>query len=285
MSRTLPASLLLLVLAALPAAAQPSPAPDKSAYTLFNPTPDALLRDFSTDRPGKTQNPITLDAGHVQVETDLVNYSYDHWSPSGVTSRQTLYGGPELKLGLTDRAEFDVVLPPYTTLTQHAAGTATTVAGFGDLQLGGKINIFGNSGGDRSLGLLALVKIPTAAAGLGNNMVEGTVMLPYVIALPHNFSSTLETAFGLLREAAKQGYAADTQFLVNLGHPIGSTVSAAVELALDYSTDHNTGTRDTIDATLQWQATKTLEFDAGINLGITKAAPDLNPYIGLGTRF
>ena len=36
-------------------------APDKSAYTLFNPVPDDQMRSFSTDRPTKSDTPYTVD--------------------------------------------------------------------------------------------------------------------------------------------------------------------------------------------------------------------------------
>src|SRR5688572_7370925 len=51
---------------------------DKSQYTLFNPTPPDLMRELSTDRPDKTESAYTVDAGHVQIEMDVVSYVYDH---------------------------------------------------------------------------------------------------------------------------------------------------------------------------------------------------------------
>jgi high affinity Mn2+ porin len=60
--------------------------PDKSHYSLFNPTPDDQMRPFSTDRPGKTHSSTTVDAGHFQVESDFINYAYDHHSPQQQTA-------------------------------------------------------------------------------------------------------------------------------------------------------------------------------------------------------
>jgi hypothetical protein len=34
---------------------------DKSQYSLFNPTPERLLRDMTTDRPDTTESPFTVD--------------------------------------------------------------------------------------------------------------------------------------------------------------------------------------------------------------------------------
>jgi hypothetical protein len=42
---------------------------------LFNPTPDRLLRDLTTDRPDVTESPFTVDAGRIQAETNLFGYA------------------------------------------------------------------------------------------------------------------------------------------------------------------------------------------------------------------
>lgn len=54
------APIVLAVFGAGPLAAQTAPndgasAPDKSNYTLLNPTPESELRDFCTDRPAQGQ--------------------------------------------------------------------------------------------------------------------------------------------------------------------------------------------------------------------------------------
>src|SRR4051794_22151930 len=52
-----------------------APTVDKRDYSWANPTPDNLLRELATDRPDATESPFTVDAGHVQIELDLVNYT------------------------------------------------------------------------------------------------------------------------------------------------------------------------------------------------------------------
>src|SRR3979490_2793053 len=58
-------------------AASSAPKPDKSQYTLFNPTPTSQMRDFNPDGPSQTDGPLTIDAGHFQIEMGLVTYSRD----------------------------------------------------------------------------------------------------------------------------------------------------------------------------------------------------------------
>src|SRR4051794_40660281 len=60
-----------------------SPTPiDKSSYSLWNPPPRQLMREFNTDRPDLTESPFTVDAGHFQIEMDILNYSYDRYTPA-----------------------------------------------------------------------------------------------------------------------------------------------------------------------------------------------------------
>ena len=261
---------------------------DKSGYAFFNPTPDDQLRPFSTDRPGKTHSSLTVDAGHLQLESDLWNYTWDRFTRDRTTTRAYSVANPFLKLGVTNWAEIEVQIPSYNSLSVRSRdGMGNLRArGFGDLLVGGKINLFGNDGGDQALALYPLVKLPTAARGLGNNMVEYTLNVPYTIALPAKFSLTVEPAIGLLRNLNKQGYHADYQFLANLNRPIiGESVTAALEIAAEFTTDHNIRRRYTIDPSLQWLVTPALQLDVGAYIGLNKNAPDYNPYVGISVRY
>lgn len=261
---------------------------DKSQYNLFNPTPDDQLRPFSTDRPGKTHSSLTLDAGHFQLESDFWNYTWDRFTRDRTTARAYSVASPFLKLGVTNWAEVEIQVPSYNSLAIRSRdGQGSLRArGFGDLLVGGKINLFGNDGGDRALALYPLIKLPTAARGLGNNMVEYSLNIPYTVALPAKFSLTVEPAIGLLRNLSKQGYHADYQFLVNLNRPvIGETVTAALEIAAEYTTDHNIRPRNTIDPSLQWLVTRALRLDIGAYIGLNKNAPDYNPDVAISLRY
>lgn len=261
---------------------------DKSQYDIFNPTPIDQMRPFSTDRPGKSHSSLTVDAGHFQYEGDFWNYTYDHYSTTNQTTRQYIIGAPNLKLGLTNWAELDIATALYNSLEvrSRAGGGISKSSGFGDVFVGGKVNFFGNDGGDQALGAIAFVKIPTAVGGLGNNRAEFFLNVPFTTVLPNRFSLTVEPAVNLLRMYYKQGYQPDYQIIVNLNRPIiGETVTAAIELSLDYPMDHNFGPRHTIDPSLQWLLTPNLQLDVGVYVGITKAAPDFNPYVGISFRY
>src|SRR5688500_19361057 len=90
-------------IAALLALATPALAADKSKYNLFNPTPRGEMRDMSTDRPDTTESPLTVDAGHFQLEMSFFD----------VSRHETAVAPMNLKVGLTDNSDLQLVLLPY----------------------------------------------------------------------------------------------------------------------------------------------------------------------------
>ena len=74
---------------------------NKSQYTLFNPTPDRLLRDLTTDRPDITESPFTVDAGRVQVETNLFGYTRSRPDVEGTVTDSYDFLITNVRIGLT----------------------------------------------------------------------------------------------------------------------------------------------------------------------------------------
>jgi len=72
------AGAIFLSIFSLPAMSDETVNPDKSDYSLFDPTPDNQMRSFSTDRPPKANSPYTVDAGHFQYETDLAVFGWKY---------------------------------------------------------------------------------------------------------------------------------------------------------------------------------------------------------------
>ena len=98
----------LAVAFALPAFADDTPpAPDKSGFNLFDPTPAADLRTLCPDRPTKANGPCTVDAGHWQLETDIYNVTWQ--TADGVTSKDgTSSPTRPWKLGVTNTLDLEL---------------------------------------------------------------------------------------------------------------------------------------------------------------------------------
>src|SRR5687768_13514457 len=150
---------------------------DKSPYHLFNPTPRGLMREMATDRPDTTESAKTVDAGHFQAELSLVEWTHDE--EGGVEADQINVLPMNLKIGLTNNADLQLVLDPYVNVrVKFDGGGSSRVDGVGDTQLRLKYNLWGNDGGDTALALMPFIKFPTADDDLGNGDVEGGLIIP-----------------------------------------------------------------------------------------------------------
>ena len=278
---------LLFMLVALGAGAQETNSfpPDKSGCNLFNPVPDALLRELSPDRPDKTESPYTLDAGHFMLEMDFANFTYDQ--SDGTTTKAWNVAPFNLKAGLCNNVDVQIVFNNYLRVRteDRQVGTTATQLGIGDLTARLKINLWGDDGGKTAFALLPFVKFPTSTDGLGNNAVEGGVIFPLAVKLPGDFDLGLETAASCLRDDGDSNYHADFINSVTLDHAIIGKLSGYLEFFSDISTESHAGWIGTVDTGLEFLVTENVQLDCGCNFGVTRAADNFNPFAGITIRF
>ena len=268
------------------ALAQSAAGSDKSQYTLFDPVPTDQMRDFSTDRPPKANVPYTVDAGHFQYETDIVNFA-DQWrgSAPGYT---LLAPNPTLKEGLTNNIDLEANIAPLVGVRSFdsASNTFSTVWGNGDLFVRAKVNIWGNDGGNSAMALIPYVKAPTATPGIGNGAVEYGVIAPFAFNLPNNFTLLYNSEFDALKDSADNGRHANYINLVTLGHPLVKDVTLYVEFWSDYNNDPAQHTTQlSFDTAIAWMVRPNLQLDFGVDVGLNSATPNLQVFTGLSQRF
>jgi hypothetical protein len=280
-----------LCLAALAAAASPAfaQAPDKSGYSLANPTPREALRQLSTDRPDKTESPYTVDAGRIQIELDFATFTRDTDRSGGQDVRaETLRITPlNLKLGLTNSTDIQLLLGPYVrqTVKDRSSGTPQRIEGFGETTLRLKHNMWGNDGGTTALALMPFVKLPTASRGIGNGAVEYGLIVPLAIGVSDRIGIGLMTEVDLLEESDGEGYAATFINSATMSFGITNRLGAYTELFTERSTERGARWVATADLGLTYALTEDFQLDGGLNLGITKSADDLQLFLGISRRF
>ncbi|HUA37050.1 MAG TPA: transporter [Candidatus Sulfopaludibacter sp.] len=264
--------------------AQAAPLPDKSGYSLFNPVPDNLMRDLSPDRPDQTESAYTVDAGHFQWEMDFANFTYD--KSGGVTTKAWDVGDFNFKAGLLNNVDAQLVYDNYLNVrTTDGAGHAATQSGFGDLTARLKVNLWGDDGGQTAFALLPYVKFPTATDNLGNNAVEGGIILPLAVSLPCDFDLSTETAVGLMKNDDHGGYHEESIASASLDHPIIGKLSGFLEFFSNFTTARHAGWVGTVDTGLEYLVTKNIQLDCDCYFGVTPAAAEYNPFCGITVRF
>ena len=160
---------------------------NKRQYTLFNPTPDRLLRDLTTDRPDATETPFTVDAGRIQTETNLFGYARSAADADGAVTDGYEFATTNIRVGLThnlrdQRRGRTLRDRLHTRPLDPAAGRPATQASAASY-IRGKFNLWGNDAfeqpGATALGLLPFVALPTDRNnGISPEAVEGGMIVP-----------------------------------------------------------------------------------------------------------
>lgn len=268
--------------------ASSTPAPDKSAYSLFNPTPVELRRAYNTDRPSKTDSPYTIDAGVFQIETDLANWTLDrnNVDDANVRVRTWLVAQTNFKIGLTNWMDFQIFPQGYVNRRTSGSdfGTPLDQSGFGDTTVRLKINFVGNDGGKLAVALVSSLKIPTNTDNLGNDAYEPGFGIPVNYALPGGF-----TFFGQARIDILDESAGERRLLwsspVGVSRTIAGKLSGYVEFYNAVSLNYDRPWIGTLDVGLIYQVTPNFSVDINSFFGLTDSADDCNVFIGFGRRF
>ena len=263
-------------------------AADKSGYSLANPVPPALLRDFSTDRPDQTESPYTVDAGHFQVELDVVNLTNDRDRSGGADwhTRTWSIAPLNLKVGLTNRVDLQLMMDPWvsTRAEDRRAGVTTRASGSGEVATRVKFNLWGNEGGATAFAVMPFVKWALPASAIRNGKTEGGLILALGSSLPRGWAAGVMTEIDFVSDGAG---GRDTEWLnsITLSHDLTDRTGFYCEFAALTGDAPGFEWQGQIDVGLTHALGPNLQLDLGCNFGVTKSAPDYQPFFGLSRRF
>lgn len=259
----------------------------KAGYHLFHRTPAELRRDLSTDRPDRTESAYTVDAGWFQIEGDVTVFAWDRHNIERAERDVEAFAflPLNLKAGLTRDVDLQVIVLPWLRETVREPGLPPArTTGFGDVLTRVKWNLWGNDGGTTALAVMPYAKWPAAADGLGNGAVEGGLILPFSVALPAGFTLGAMTQFDLRHD--DDGDKAHAGFIntITVSRALVGELGAFVEF---FSDVESTGDpwAGTFDLGFTFGLTEDIQLDAGVVLGLTRAAPDVGAFAGFAVRF
>lgn len=267
-------------------------AQDKSHYTLFNPTPERLLREFTTDRPDLTESPFTVDSGHLQIESNAFGYARSRRDGDGTVTTSYEYSTTNFRIGLTNWSELGVAVLPHGVANTKPLDPirATRSSGLGGVDLRMKFNLWGNDNfekaGATAFGILPFVTLPTDRNnGISPSAIEGGMTVPYAVKLSNNFSLGVNGGFHIVRNENDPG--AHTEWLVSasLSYEWNDNLSTYYELAGRYRSRDVGGDVGVFCVGVTYKFQKNVQLDAGVNFGITRAADQISPFVGFSMRF
>ncbi len=228
-----------------------------------------------------------------KVQTPVIILSAKHSVDDRVKGLQT--GSDDY---LTKPFAFAELLARVQALIRRGTGTAEPTrliagelgrrerkAGLGDLTMRVKLNFWGNDGGPTAFAIIPFVKIPTNQNGLGNNATEGGVIFPLAVELPLGWRMGVQTELDINRDANGSGYHPEFINSVTVGHDIIGNLGGYIEFFSLVSTDTGSPWIGTVDMGFMYKVADNIQIDAGVNIGVTTAAEDVNPFVGLSLRF
>jgi hypothetical protein len=232
------------------------------------------MRELSTDRPDTTESPITVDAGHFQVETDLVVLVLDSEGPIDTSGYELL--PTNFKVGLLNWMDLQLVLEPYHRVVSRAPGVRVVDDGYGATTARLKMNVWGNDGGTTAFGLMPFVTYV-------DDGVDAGLIAPLGIALPYGFDSAVMLEGDLIRrDNGKRGL--DMVASATASHEIVGPLGGYFELVVKLPTYDSSLTTFAVDGGLTLGLSDDVQLDAGTRLGAAGPIADVELFLGASAR-
>jgi hypothetical protein len=254
-------------------------------WSLFHRTPRAAARPLATDRPDRTESARSIPAGWVQLEASVVAWSLDREADAaadGLGIAQL-----NLKVGLLPSVDLQLVTEAWSRQTIRGPdGTLVASASGQGLVVGRlKVNLWGNDAGRSALALMpyagAVRQDATPGVRVGRHAVAGLIV-PFALDLGHEWSLGAMLEVDLANDVPGAWRTTWVQSLT-VGRPVAGPLSAYVELF--HASGGGEARELTADGGLTLGLTDDLQLDAGANVGLTQAADDVAPFVGLAVRF
>lgn len=151
-----------------------------------------------------TEVPETVQPGRFLLEVDALSLTIDR--EPGL--KYTAFGAAStfLTTGVTSRLDVQLGAELYLTQKFDAAGFTERTSGIGDVYVRAKYRFYESNDTYTAVAVLPYVKIPTNSGGVGNDAVEGGVIVPFKTQLIGGFDFAAMTELAFLRNDNNDGY-------------------------------------------------------------------------------
>jgi hypothetical protein len=254
---------------------------DKEQFNLFHPTPRKYMRPMVPDRPGITESPYSVDAGHFQYETDMLRLLTRR---EGTARGRDWYVNHGLaKIGLTNKTDFQVEFDSYTTtrITDDADPSVSQVArGTGDVSLRLKHTLVGDDDSRWALGVIGYVELPTGRMGDGG--YEPGLVLPVVYQLSKDWSLGGQLEANLYYDREQSQHYVQLTPTLTTDYAFNKLLEAFVEVVA-YRDLRESQWRGSVNLGPQFDIGDNVQLDFGAHLPLTHAV-DHEYFVGLSFR-
>jgi hypothetical protein len=218
-----------------------------------------------------TESPDTVQPGHFLLEVDALSFSIDR--QPGL--KYTAFGAATtfLTTGLTSRLDLQLGAELYVSQKFDAAGLIERDSGVGDVYVRAKYRFYESNDTYTAVAVLPYVKLPTNSGGVGNDAVEGGVIVPMRTQLIGGFDFAAMAALDFLRNDADDGYDTVLYGSAALTREITKAIGLYGEAVATKSSGGGAWS-GTIGAGVTLTVSKYAWWDFAVYRGITDSAAD-----------
>jgi hypothetical protein len=246
------------------------------------------LRELCADRPGKGSPACTVDAGHLQAEVGLVDWSHERNRDSieddlligDVALRYGLGSSTELRLGWTAHG--------HVRTKDRRTGLVSRDHGSGDVTIGLRQNLHDPDGSGFAIAVQPFATLPTGGHAIGAGSWGAGLVVPVTYQLPSNIQFGLTSEIDAAPDEDRHARHLAYSETASVSLPVTRSITGSVELwALRDRDPAGHGNQYSLDLAAAWipKEKARLQLDGGTYVGLNRRTPDLEGYVGVTGKF
>lgn len=221
-----------------------------------------------------TETPDTIAPGKFFVRMDAISLGVNRDKTEPSTFTALALATTIVSTGITQNVDAQVGLQFFARQTYQYRGTRTTHSGLGDVTLRAKWTYLRNDKIGAAAAVIPFVKVPTSTGGVGNDHVEGGIILPWAMSLGTGTVLGAMAEWDLLRNDANNGY--DSRWFTSAflrQHLVGPW-GVYGEATLGASSASTSDFVGSLGGGVTWDFSKTFQLDYGLSKGLGNRATD-----------
>lgn len=212
-----------------------------------------------------TESPQSLGSGRIQLRMDAISAGLATHTAAPDQFQGLAFGTALLSIGLSPTVDLQVGTQLYVRTTGSLAGIDHTHSGIGALTLRPKWTFLDNPDTGQQAAIIPYIMLPTHSSAVGNQAVQGGVILPWLYDLGHGASAGAMFEWDELRNQADTRY--DSRWYASgyLKWSLGQLVGAYVESTLSTSTAGSSTSYGTVGAGATLSVSNAFQWDFEIS--------------------
>jgi hypothetical protein len=179
-----------------------------------------------------------------------------------------------LSIGMTENVDVQLGAQFFVRQTYQYSGARSSRSGWGDTSFRTKWRFWKDEAAGASAAVIPYIKMPSKTTGIGNNHVEGGVIVPWVRTLGPGSEVGAMAEWDLLRNDANNGY--DSRWFASAyvrQHIVGA-FGAYAETTVGVSSASSSSFAGTLGGGVTFDFTKHAQLDYGLSRGLGGRATD-----------